>query len=93
MCPPPFDINHALWKYSLLPRQRESFQRPNVDRHIFMFQGSTDIEKRQHDNSLSRGRYDLIQVEVIDKFMKCTTIDNDPSTIMQSLTIPLRASE
>ena len=88
VCPPPFDINHALWKYSLLPRQRESFQRPNVDRHISMFQGSTDIEKRQHANSLSRARYDLIQVEAIDTFMNCTTIDSDPNTIMESLTIP-----
>ena len=88
VCPPPFDINHALWKYSLLPRQRESFQTPNVDRHISMFQGSTDIEKRQHADSLRRARYDLIQVEAIDKFMNCTTIDNDPNTIMESLTIP-----
>ena len=88
VCPPPFDINHALWKYSLLPRQRASFQRPNVDRHISMFQGSTDIEKRQHADSLSRARYDLIQVEAIDKFMNCTTIGNDPNTIMESLTIP-----
>ena len=88
MCPPPFDINHALWKYSVLPRQRESFQRVNVNTHISMFQGCTDTEKRQHAQSLSRARYDLIQVESIDEFMNCTTIDNDPNTIMESLTIP-----
>ena len=88
VCPPPFDINHALWKYSVLPRQRESLQRGNVDRQLSMFQGSTNIEKRQHADSLRRARYDLVQVESIDQFMNCTTIDNDPNTIMQTLTLP-----
>jgi len=88
VCPPPFDINHALWKYSVLPCQRESLQRSNVNRHLSMFQGCTDAEKRQHADSLSRARHDLIQVETIDKFMNCTTISNDPDTIMESLTIP-----
>ena len=88
MCPSPFDINHALWKYSVLPRSRESLQRANVDRHLSMFAGCTDAQKRAHAHSLRRARYDLVQVQSIDKFMNCTTIDNDPNTIMETLTIP-----
>ena len=88
VCPPPFDINHALWKYSVLPRPRESLQRANVDRHLSMFQGCTDAQKREHARSLSRARYNLVQVQSIDKFMNCTTIDNDPDTIMETLILP-----
>ena len=88
VCPPPFDINHALWKYSVVPRQRAYLQRANVDRHLSMFQGNTDNQKRDHAHSLRRARYDLVQVESIDKFMNCTTIDDDPNTIMQTITLP-----
>ena len=88
VCPPPFDINHALWKYSVLPRPRACLQRANVERHLSMFRGCTDNEKRGHANSLRRARYDLVQVESIDQFMNCTTIDNDHETIMQTLTLP-----
>ena len=88
ICPPPFDINHALWQYSVLPRSRESLQRANVDRHLSMFSGCTDAQKRAHAHSLRRARYDLVQVQSIDKFMNCTTIDNDPNTIMETLTVP-----
>ena len=75
MCPSPFDINHALWKYSVLPRSRESLQRANVDRHLSMFSGCTDAQKRAHAHSLRRARYDLVQVQSIDKFMNCTIND------------------
>ena len=88
VCPSPFDINHALWKYSVLPRARECFRRTNVERYLRMFQGRTDAERRHHAGSLVKARYDLIQVQSIDKFMNCTTIDNDPNTIMESLTLP-----
>ena len=88
VCPSPFDINHALWKYSVLPRLRESFQRANVERQLHMFQGSTDAERRQHADSVKLARYDLIQVQSIDKFMNCTTIDSDPDTIMETVTLP-----
>ena len=88
VCPPPFDINHALWQYSVLPRPRACLQRANVERHLSMFQGCTDNQRRDHAHSLRRARYDLVQVESIDKFMNCTTIDNDPDTIMQTITLP-----
>ena len=88
VCPSPFDINHVLWKFSLLPRQRVALYRRHVEAQLSMFQGSTDMEKREHVHSLSRARYDLVQVESIETFMNCTTIDNDRNTIMETVTIP-----
>ena len=88
VCPSPFDINHALWKFSVLPHQRVVLQRRNAEAQLSMFQGSIDAEKREHVHSLSRARYDLIQVEAIDKFMNYTTIDSDRNTIMETVTIP-----
>lgn len=88
VCPSPFDINHALWKFSVLPRQRVALHRRNAEAHLSIFQGSTDVEKREHVHSLRRARYDLVQVESIDKFMNCTTMGNDRNTIMETVTIP-----
>ena len=88
VCPSPFDINHSLWKFSTVARHRESMRRRNVEDQLSMFQGSTDLEKRTHARSLARARYDLVQIASIDKFINCTTIDNDVNTILETVTLP-----
>jgi len=82
VCPPPFDINHSLWKFSVVQPPREALRRRNVERQLSMFRGRTDLERREHASSLSRARYDLIQIQSIDKFINCTTIDNDRNTVI-----------
>ena len=88
VCPPPFDTNHSLWKFSVINRRREALRRNNVERQLSMFQGRTDLEKREHAMSLSRARYDLVQVQSIDEFMNCTTIDNSGNTVLETVTLP-----
>ena len=88
VCPSPFEINHALWRFTTVSRPRAAMDRRNVENQLSIFQGSTDGEKRQHAMSLSRARYDLVQVQSIDKFMNCTTIDNSGNTVLETVTLP-----
>jgi len=85
VCPSPFEINHALWRFTTVPRPRVAMDRRNVERQLSLFQGR---EKRQHAMSLSRAMYDLVQIQSIDKFINCTTIDNDVNTILETVTLP-----
>lgn len=88
VCPSPFDLNHSLWKFSTVPRQRASMNRRNVENQLSMFEGRTDLEKREYAESLRRARYDLVQVQSISTFINCTTIDNDVNTVLETVTLP-----
>ena len=88
VCPSPFDINHALWTFTKLPRHRDCFNGIHFERQLDLFDGYDDVTKRANANELKRARYDLIQLESIEKFMNCTAIDNDSSTIMETITLP-----
>ena len=88
VCPSPFEINHALWRFTTVSRPRAAMDRRNVENQLSIFQGSTDGEKRQHAMSLSRAMYDLVQIQSIDRFINCTTIDNDVNTILETVTLP-----
>ena len=94
ICPPPFDINHSLWTFTRTPRPRDAFvYDAHLRRQLNLFKGSNESEKRVNAETLCRARYDLVQIESIDKFMNCTTIDNDSSTVMETVTLPFdRAS-
>lgn len=81
VCPPPFDINHALWNYSALPRPRDCMSGAHFERQVHLFDG--------HDaDELRRARYDFVQLESIDTFMNCTTVDDDSSTVLETVTLP-----
>ena len=88
IAPPPFDINHALWTFHKLTRRRLPFA--NVDRitNLDCFPGSDPHERRLSAEELAYAHYDLVRVESIDTFMNCTSIDNDPSTILETITLP-----
>ena len=88
MCPAPFDINHALWTFCKLERRRECLTRLDRVRQIHMFPGSDDTSRRDTAKRLSWARYDLIQLETIERFMNCTLIDGSPDTILETLTLP-----
>ena len=89
VCPPPFDLNHALWTFTKLPATRDSFNAANLRRQLDLFHGSDRPSKEQHADTLSKARYDLIELESIDKFINCTTINGDTETILETITLPL----
>jgi len=39
-------------------------------------------------NRHARTMYDLVQPESFNQYMNCTSIDNDPSKIMETVTLP-----
>ena len=59
-----------------------------MQHQLNLFEGSNELEKRAHADSLCRARYDLVQIESIDKFMNCTTIDDDNHTVLETVTLP-----
>ena len=90
LCPPPFGANHALWQY-----QRRQYQRRYFTDHIFsqqlhLFPGDDRAQQRESARSQSYALYDLVQVESIIKIVNCTYIDNDPNSILETITLPFR---
>ena len=77
VCVPPFDVNHALWK----------FTRVFDGEDIFLITSDYNTRRANAEN-LAFARYDLIQIETIDTFMNCTCVDNDSNTIMETITLP-----
>ena len=88
VCPPPFDVNHALWRFSRTHRRRFPFNRRNITRQLQLFPGKDDSERREHAERLSYAWYDMIDVDSIGKYMNCTFIDNDSELILQTITLP-----
>ena len=88
VCSAPFDINHALWKFTSLPHRRESFTGRLFSRQLHLFAGSDNATQRANADLLAYARYDFIQIQSIDKFMNCTLVDNDGSTILETVTLP-----
>jgi len=88
VCPPPFDINHALWRFSQTRRRRNSFNGRNITRQLSLFPGNDTRQQREYANRLSHAWYDLIDVNTIDKYMNCTCIDNDSELILETITLP-----
>ena len=88
VCPPPFDLNHALWTFTKLPGRRDSFSDAHVMRQLDLFPGSDRASKLDRASTFERARYDLVELDSIDKFMNCTTIDDDTDTILETITLP-----
>ena len=88
VCPPPFDVNHALWRFSKADRRRIPFQGRNISRQIDMFDGDNVREQREHADRLKCAWYGLVRIGAIDKYMNCTCIDNDSESILQTITLP-----
>ena len=90
LCPPPFDINHALWTFAKTTRARGYFSDHLFARQLNLFPGRDRVTQRQYANTLKYARYDLVTLESIDTYMNCTFLDNDPNgSILESITLPL----
>ena len=93
VCPAPFDINHALWTFSKLPHRRTAFTDHLFARQLGLFPGSSNVERRTNATHHERARYDLVTPETFNQYMNCTTIDNDPSKLMETITLPFQDSQ
>jgi len=92
VCPAPFDINHALWTFSKLRHRRTCFSDRLFPRQLGLFPGSTPTERRASARLYERAMYDLIQPASFNQYMNCTSIDNDPSKLMETITLPFQDS-
>lgn len=90
ICPPPFDINHALWTFARTPAQRKLWIQRTFQRQLDMFSGDTETARRTNALKLSRAFYDFVHVDSIKRIMNCTCIDNDSDLIMQTITLPFQ---
>ena len=88
VCPPPFDINHALWKFAKTRSQRGYFTDHMFLRQLDLFPGTDRQARQQSADGHKHAMYDLIRLECIDKFMNCTSIDSDKDTILETITLP-----
>ena len=82
--PPPLSINHALWKFTSLPEQRESFigRFFNAQRNLFASKPQSEILQ------LSRAMYDLITPDTFSTYMNCTLINETTDTMLETITLP-----
>ena len=88
LCPAPFDLNHALWRYTKLTQKRHPFARDYHLTQLDLFPGSDVYSQRVAADRLAFDRYDFIELKSIDHFMNCTIIDDDPSCILETITLP-----
>ena len=85
ICPAPFDINHALWKFARRPRQRSVFRyRAHISRQLELFPGPHRLASAYQ---LDRAYYDVIEVSTIEHVINCTLVD-DSNSILETLVLP-----
>lgn len=88
ICVAPFDINHALWTFATLGARRASCHGRRFASQLGLFPGSDDAMRRTHAQTHERAMYDFIAPETIDEYVNCTYVDNDPNTLLETITLP-----
>lgn len=88
LCPPPLDINHALWKFA---EEDRSLLTPRiVNQNITSYPGNTMSESLAHMRSEQRAWFGLVEIDCIREILNCTSVDNDLNTILQTITLPFQ---
>ena len=90
ICPPPLDINHALWKFTETGLPRPLLTDVAITRNLNHYHGNDIVERKRAALLESRAFYDLIVPESIDYFMNCTRCDQETEdhNILETITIP-----
>ena len=88
VAPPPLDINHCLWEFTKQNLRRDSLSGRLFTPQLHMFPGKSRQERVDHATSLRHARYDLLTLDSLGLIMNCTCIDNDPNTILETVTLP-----
>ena len=89
ICSSPFDINHALWKFTKTPRERRIFRSRLFARQRGLFGIDEDIQRMTMDRD-RYAHYDLLDPRCFATYVNCTSIDGDPCTFLETITIPFR---
>lgn len=91
ICPPPLDINHALWTYS--SRTRGALTTAVIRKHISYFHGDNDDERERSVQSEIDAYFDLIQPECLKHFINCTRVnmETETHTILETITLPFQS--
>ena len=95
ICTTPFDINHALWKFSLLQSRRVSFN-PTANAfasQLHMFDGKDTASRLECAENEAFAYYDLIEPESLSTFMNCTRVNLDQNDIMETITFPFHDAD
>ena len=88
VCPPPLDINHALWTFA--KSRRPMLTQTIIDRHFgsYEFDGMTTDQCLNNIEIERKGNFDLVLPESFESYMNCTLVDNDQDTILETITLP-----
>ena len=89
ICTPPFDINHALWRYTKTARARQLFRSRYVARQRALF----GIDDDTQSLTIARDRfahYDLLDPRSFETYVNCTSIPGDPCTFLETITLPFQ---
>jgi len=91
ICPPPLDINHALWTYSTRPRG--ALTAAVIRKHFDLFPGDTKDERERSVRSERDVYFDLYQPETLECFINCTQVnmETDTHTILETITLPFQS--
>ena len=95
ICTSPFDINHALWKFSKLESRRVSFNPAGtaITSQLHRFDGNDDTTRLACVEKEAFDYYDLIEVESLSTFMNCTRVNLDQNDIMETITFPFHDAD
>ncbi len=86
ICPPPLDINHSLWVVS-----KTTLTQHTYNKHIrfgYYDDISTIYSRQLIIDSEATARFDLLQPESFESYINCTPVDQDPNTILETVTLP-----
>ena len=95
ICPAPFDINHALWKFSRLESRRVSFNPSGnaITSQLHLFDGKDISTRLECVENEAFAYYDLIEPESLSTFMNCTRVNLEQNDIMETITFPFHDAD
>ena len=86
LCPSPLDMNHALWKFA--ERDRRLLTPVVMGKHVTCYEGRSVAEKVRHMHTEKKAWFDFVLPESLDIILNCTSINKDPNTILETITLP-----
>ena len=81
-------INHALWKFA--EEDRPLLTSTIVNKHIQWYPGNDMSESVKQMRSEQRAWFGLVEIECIEEIINCTSVDDDPLTVLQTITLPFQ---
>lgn len=88
VCPPPLDINHALWTFA--KSSRPMLTQSIIDKHYHFYEcDNMTTDQCLHNIQLEKkGNFDFVLPESFESYINCSLVDNDQDTILETITLP-----